>query len=109
LPGEYIERSAAVLADLADVGIELPRRLLDELARLDDWVVESDGGAVLIYRHEKVVSGGKLPRFLESVRRIARALESPPPSPGAEADPGEPHSSACHVFRRDEPGYRGVR
>jgi hypothetical protein len=80
LPARYLEDSAVILADPDDAAAGLPSWLCNRLAQMEDWVVESDGEVVLIYRHEWVVSPAALHDFLETVRGIARLLVSPHPS-----------------------------
>ncbi len=41
-----------------------------QLARLRDWIVESSGDQVLIYREETIVQPGDLPAFLDVVRHV---------------------------------------
>jgi hypothetical protein len=77
LPAEFVERSAVILADPNDAGAELPSWLREQLTVMADWVVESDGGVVLVYKHEWLVPPRELERFLETVRRIADALNGP--------------------------------
>jgi hypothetical protein len=48
--------------------------LLDELAELDDWVVEYGGGLLMIYRHEQIVTVQEQPHFLDTVRRVVAAF-----------------------------------
>ncbi len=75
----------AVIHVEGDRGVEavLPGRLVDDLADLDDWVVECGGGLVMVYRHEQRVAPANLAEVLETVRYVvdvlADSLEELPP------------------------------